>query len=77
MKTLIALILYWLQFKPNISTGIDEDTILMGYGTLYSYGFKYGLPSKIINKHFKTSSWNEYNTRKFKQAFDTHLKIDA
>lgn len=44
MKTLIAKILYWLNFKPCFSTNICDE-LTAGYGKLDFNGFwQYQLP---------------------------------
>lgn len=45
--------------KYSISTSIDEDTILAGYGNL-DYDFEFPLPPSIIEKEFGTTSWGTY-----------------
>jgi hypothetical protein len=44
--------------KPSISTFIDEDTIIMGYGKL-DYDFEFPLPMETIKKIHGTISWSE------------------
>ena len=44
---------------PSVSTFIDEDTIIMGYGKL-DYDFEYPLPPKIITEIYETTSWAQY-----------------
>lgn len=51
---------------PNVSTFIDEDTIILGYGKL-DYDFEFPLPNSIIIKDYGTTSWTEYFDNKQKQ----------
>ncbi len=44
--------------QPSISTFIDEDTIIMGYGKL-DYDFEFPLPFETIRQIHKTTSWSE------------------
>lgn len=44
--------------KPYISTFIDEDTIIMGYGKL-DYDFEFPLPVETVKKIHGTTSWRE------------------
>ncbi len=55
-----ALEMYNRGKKWSCSTSIDEDTILMGYGSLGSTDFEFPLPSFIVIKEFGTESWIEY-----------------
>lgn len=64
MKRVMAVILFCLGVKCNVSESIDEDTIIAGYGKLYEYDFEYPLPRWIIIKMFGTTSWDEYIIRK-------------
>ena len=48
-------------FKYSVSTHIDEDSILMGYGELHCWGFEYNLPDYIIKRVYKTTSWSEWS----------------
>jgi hypothetical protein len=43
---------------PKISTFIDEDTIIMGYGNL-DYDFEFPLPMETIRKIHGTTSWSK------------------
>lgn len=45
--------------KPWISTSIDEDTIVMGYGKLEFDGFEFPLPDEIVIEINGTLSWNQ------------------
>lgn len=45
--------------KPFISTHIDDDTIIMGYGEIHSYDFEFPLPPEIIKEIHGTTSWNQ------------------
>ena len=54
MKTLIAIILYKLGFKPKCTTFIDEETITFGYGKIYGWtgNWEYEIPPKYLkSKH--------------------------
>ena len=42
-----------------VSTFIDEDTIIMGYGKL-NITFEYPLPDYIICSIYGTTSWSKY-----------------
>ena len=42
-----------------VSTFIDEDTIIMGYGKL-NITFEYPLPDYIICLFYGTTSWSKY-----------------
>jgi len=54
--------------KWSVSTFIDEDTIIAGYGELY-HDFEFPLPNDIIRKEYGTTSWSEYNSKnKMKQS---------
>lgn len=55
----IALDRYNKGEKYTISTFIDEDTIILGYGEL-SYDFEFPLPAFIAVKEFGTQSWEQY-----------------
>jgi hypothetical protein len=55
----VALEKYSKGIAPSVSTFIDEDTILLGYGEL-DYDFEFPLPKNIIIKEYGTTSWNEY-----------------
>lgn len=48
--------------KFSVSTSIDEDTILAGYGEL-NYDFEFPLPSVVIKQVYGTTSWNTYLTK--------------
>lgn len=49
MKTIIAIIIYKLGFRPNCSTFIDEITTTYGYGKLSDMGlFNYPLPNEYM-----------------------------
>lgn len=43
----------------SVSTSIDGETILAGYGIL-DYDFEFPLPNFVIKMEFGTLSWNEY-----------------
>lgn len=43
----------------NVSTFIDEDTIIAGYGNL-DYDFEFPLPASKIREIYGTNSWNKY-----------------
>lgn len=45
--------------KYGVSTFIDEDTIIIGYGNL-DYDFEFPLPNEIVVKEFGTQSWDRY-----------------
>jgi hypothetical protein len=47
---------------PYISTFIDDDTIIMGYGKL-DYDFEYPLPTTTIIKIHGTTSWSKKLTK--------------
>ena len=54
MKTVIAIVMYWIGFKPKISTFIDEETVTYGYGQLYSMGdWEYEIPHRFLKKDAK------------------------
>lgn len=55
----IALEKYENGERYSVSTFIDEDTIILGYGRL-DYDFEFPLPSYITVKVFGTQSWEEY-----------------
>ena len=55
----IALERYFKGEQYNVSTFIDEDTIIMGYGEL-DYDFEYPLPKGIIINEYGTTSWREW-----------------
>ena len=58
-KELEALRRYEMGEQPNVSTSIDDDTILMGYGQLDYADFEFPLPiEKIIEIH-GTTSWSQ------------------
>ena len=48
---------------PKISTFIDEDTIIMGYGNL-DYDFEFPLPMETIRNIHGTTSWSKLLKRK-------------
>ena len=49
--------------EPFVSTFIDEDSIIMGYGDL-NYDFEYPLPDYIIISKYGTTSWSEFFNNK-------------
>lgn len=55
----IALEKYENGEKFSVSTFIDEDTIILGYGKL-DYDFEFPLPAHITIKEYGTLSWTEY-----------------
>lgn len=55
----IALERYNNGEKYLVSTFIDEDTIILGYGKL-DMDFEFPLPAYITVKEFGTQSWTEY-----------------
>ena len=59
VRSYIAVLLWAIRIKPSISTFIDEDTIIMGYGQL-RYEFYYPLPNWIVKLKYGTISWNVY-----------------
>jgi hypothetical protein len=59
IMTAIAVILWVLRFTPSVSTFIDEDSIISGYGEL-DYDFKYPLPRWWIERKYGTTSWGIY-----------------
>jgi len=65
--------------KPFISTFIDEDTIIMGFGKL-DYDFEFPLPKDEIIKRFGTTSWAQrlYNEgyRKYKITNKITKEVD-
>jgi hypothetical protein len=51
MKTIIAILLYKIGIRPNVSTLIDEKTTTYGYGNLDELGiWEYDLPSKYVRR---------------------------
>lgn len=57
----IAIERYNKGEKFLVSTFIDEDTIIAGYGDL-NIDFEFSLPPQIIYKIYGTTSWTEYLT---------------
>lgn len=55
----IALEKYENGEEFSVSTFIDEDTIILGYGNL-DYDFEFPLPAYITVKEYGTQSWVEY-----------------
>ena len=55
----IALDRYNKGEQFSVSTFIDEDTIIMGYGNL-DYDFEFPLPNYVVVKEFGTHSWSQY-----------------
>ena len=55
----IALEKYENGEEFSVSTFIDEDTIILGYGKL-DYDFEFPLPANITVKEYGTQSWAEY-----------------
>lgn len=48
----IAICLHKLGKKPNVTSFIDEKTLMFGYGKLYSIGvWHYNLPRWYVKKH--------------------------
>lgn len=62
----IAIAKYNKGIPPSVSTFIDEDTIVLGYGKL-DYDFEFPLPNSIIIKEYGTTSWAEYFKKKQEQ----------
>jgi hypothetical protein len=69
-KEKIALKRYQNSEKPFVSTFIDEDTIIVGYGKL-DYDFEYPLPSNIIKDIYGTTSWDEWFKLKGLHRYET------
>lgn len=46
--------------KWGVSTFIDEDTIIAGYGQLKNLDFEFPLPVVYIRQIYGTTSWAEY-----------------
>lgn len=51
--------------RLEVSTFIDEDTIIAGYGGFdgkfgMGYDFKYPLPNHFIRMIYQTNSWHQY-----------------
>lgn len=65
----IALERYNSGEQHNVSTFIDEDTIIDGYGKL-DYDFEFPLPVDKIKEIYGTNSWSTYfeinNIHKYK-----------
>lgn len=59
-KFVVAQERYEAGEQYNVSTSIDEDSILAGYGNLLSYDFEYPLPDETIIKLFGSTSWDEH-----------------
>lgn len=59
----IALEKYENGEEFSVSTFIDEDTIILGYGKL-DIDFEFPLPSHITVKEYGTQSWVEYFRQK-------------
>lgn len=59
----IALEKYNKGEKFSVSTFIDEDTIILGYGKS-DYDFEFPLPAHITVKEYGTQSWSEYFRQK-------------
>jgi len=61
-EEIIAIKRFQSGEKYSISTFIDEDTIIMGYGGMneHSYDFKYPLPAIYTIQLYGTLSWTEY-----------------
>lgn len=55
----IALEKYNKGEKFSVSTFIDEDTIILGYGKL-DYDFEFPLPAYITVKEYGTQSWGQW-----------------
>lgn len=55
----IAIAKYNKGIPPSVSTFIDEDTIILGYGKL-DIDFEFPLPAHITVKEYGTQSWAEY-----------------
>lgn len=55
----IALERYNKGEQYNVSTFIDEDTIVAGYGKL-DYDFEFPLPGSVIKEIYGTTSWKQY-----------------
>lgn len=56
LRSFIAILLYLLGIKHSVSTFIDEDTIIAGYGSL-NRDFYYPLPTSYVRKIYGTTSW--------------------
>ena len=59
VRSYVAVLFWIIRIKPSISTFIDEDTIIMGYGQL-RYDFYFPLPKLIIKLKYGTISWRVY-----------------
>lgn len=55
----IALEKYNKGEQYNVSTFIDEDTIIAGYGKL-DYDFEFPLPTSVVKEIYGTTSWKQY-----------------
>ena len=61
---------------PSISTFIDEDTIIMGYGNL-DYDFEFPLPIETIRKIHGTTSWSEkFKKQGYKRYLTTNKETE-
>lgn len=68
----IALERYNNGEKPSVSTFIDEDTIIAGYGEL-NIDFEFPLSREIIEKEYGTTSWRQYFINK---GLHRYLTVD-